>query len=84
MLNSPKNCGGVCVDGFTLLYNEQDRGTVAMQHVTTLDVARAIASCAAMRAAARLAEGLHEAAEIERKDSMDELFGKLRKFAERK
>lgn len=70
MLNSPKNCGGgVCVDGFTLLYNEQDRGTVAMQHVTTLDVARAIESCAAMRAAARLAEGLHEAAEIERKDS---------------
>ena len=54
-----------------------------MQHVTTLDVARAIASCAAMRAAARLAEGLHEAAEIERKDSMDELFGNLCKFAER-
>ena len=54
-----------------------------MQHVTTLDVAKAIASCATLRAAARIAEGLHEAAEIERKDSMDELFGNLRKFAER-
>lgn len=67
--------GGVCVDGFTLIYNEQDRGTVAIQHMTTLDVARSIESCATMRAAARIAEGLHEAAEIERKDSMDELFG---------
>ncbi len=75
--------GGVCVDGFTLIYNEQDHGTVAIQHVTTLDVAKAIAPCATLRAAARIAEGLHEAAEIERKDSMDELFGKLRKFAER-
>lgn len=82
-MNSQKNCGGVCVDGFTLILDEQDRRTVAMQHVTTLDVAKAIASCATLRAAARIAEGLHEAAEIERKDSMDELFGNLRKFAER-
>ena len=52
--------------------------------MTTLDVAKAVASCSTMRAAARLAEGLREAMEIERKGSMDGLLEKLRQAVEQK
>lgn len=86
-MNSPKNCGGgVCVDGFTLICNEHehDVGTVAIQHMTTLDVAKGVDGCATLRAAARLAEGLREAMEIERKGNLDGLMDKLRRAVEQK
>ena len=77
--------GGVCVDGFSLIYDDGDKSsTVAIQHMTTLDVAKAVASCPVMRAAARLAEGLREAMEIERRGSMDGLLEKLRQAVEQK
>jgi len=49
-----------------------------------MDVAKAIASCPTIRAAARIAEGLREAMEIERKGSMNNFLENLIKSAEQK
>lgn len=51
-----------------------------VQHLTTLDIAKMIEANDTIRAAARLAEGLHESKKIAREGKLSEMLSKLRPF----
>ena len=69
---------GIYADGFCLYSDNEDTGTISVQHMTTLDMAKGIALHPMLRAASRLAEGLIEARKIEREGKAESLMDKLR------
>ena len=55
-------------EGFTLIATQEDGKTLAMQHMTNMQNAEAIAANTALFAASRIAAGIREARDIEAKD----------------
>lgn len=51
-------------EGFTMIFDHGDGSTIAVQHMTTLDIAKGIASSPVIRAAAHLGNALREAKKI--------------------
>jgi len=56
---------GIECEGFALIAIHGDGTTTAMQHVTTLDIAKAISNSGDMLGAATIAKAMHEASRYE-------------------
>lgn len=77
-LRKPIECAGFSM---ILMDDEHKLDSVAVVHMTTLQVAEAIAETNNLYAASKIADGLRQAQEIERKGSMDSILRKLRDIA---
>lgn len=80
-LREPIECAGFSL---VLMKDENKLDSVSIVHMTTMNVAEAIANTNNLFAASKIADGLRQSAEIERKGSMDELLRKLRDIAKNK
>ena len=77
-LQKPIECAGFSM---ILMEDEHKLDSVSVVHMTTLQVAEAIAQTNNLYAASKIADGLRQAQEIERKGSMDSILRKLRDIA---
>ena len=59
-------------EGFTVIAEQGDGTIVAVNHMNNLGIAKAIAGNTTLSAASRIAKGLREAAEIERKGKKED------------
>lgn len=73
-MRSAKPCGGgVECNGFTIIADECDGCTTVLHHVTTMDVAKAMASNGTLMAAATIAKAVREAKKYEHEDNLAEM-----------
>lgn len=63
--------------GFTIIAEQGDGMTVAVNHMHNLGIAKAIAVNTTLYAASRIAEGLREADEIEEKGKRNDLLSSM-------
>ena len=71
---------GIECDGFSFILEQEDGKTVVMHQITTMEVAMAMAKSDELMPACYIAEGLHKAEEIQKKNvarSLAEIFGSL-------
>ena len=65
--------GGVECNGFTIIADNCDGCTTVFHHVTTMDVAKAMASSGTLMAAATIAKAVREAKKYEHEDNLAEM-----------
>lgn len=64
-------------EGFAMILDEGTGSTIAVQHMTSLDIAKGIASSPTIRAAAHLGNALREAKKIEDEGKAKSMFEKI-------